>query len=549
MTDRLDLPFRYRRELEALLREHVPDTEVWAYGSRVTGESHPASDLDLVLRGPSLEPLSHGFTDLLEALEDSNIPILVQAHDWARLPQSFHREIERDYVVVREAVSQTAQGEWRDVALGELIDIKHGFAFKGQFIRDEPYGDVLLTPRNFAAGGGFKSDKVRYYDGPIPDEFVLEKGDLLVTMTDLSKQSDTLGYPAFVPGSTDGRRYLHNQRLGKVLLRESEAMDMRFIHYVMCGAEYRNEVLASATGTTVKHTSPDRIRQFRFLIPPLPEQRAIAHVLGTLDDKIELNRRMNQTLEEMARALFKSWFVDFDPVRAKMEDRWRRGDSLPGLPAEYYDLFPDRLVASDLGEIPEGWEVKALGERFNLTMGQSPPSSTYNTNGEGLPFFQGNADFGFRYPRERMYCTVPTRMACRDDTLVSVRAPVGAINMAWKQCCVGRGVAALRHTSGSRSFTYYSAWALQEEIQQYEHTGTVFGAITKAQFEALRVIEPLVELIDCFESQIKPLDQQIRSNVSDSRTLAAHRDALLPKLMSGKLRVEENAKQNVTRKT
>ena len=348
MTDRLELPLRYRRELEALLREHVPDAEVWAYGSRVSGESHAVSDLDLVLRGPNLEPLSHGFSDLLEALEDSNIPFLVQAHDWARFPEIFHREIERDYVVVREAVSQTAQGEWRDVALGELIDIKHGFAFKGQFIRDEPYGDVLLTPGNFAAGGGFKSDKVRYYDGPIPDEFVLEKGDLLVTMTDLSKQSDTLGYPAFVPGSTDGRRYLHNQRLGKVLLRESEAMDMRFIHYVMCGAEYRNEVLASATGTTVKHTSPDRIRQFRFLIPPLPEQRAIAHVLGPLDDKIELNRRMNETLEAMARALFQSWFVDFDPVRAKMEGR----DT--GLPPDIADLFPDRLVPLSWGRFRRG---------------------------------------------------------------------------------------------------------------------------------------------------------------------------------------------------
>ena len=105
--------------------------------------------------------------------------------------------------------------------------------------------------------------------------------------------------------------------------------------------------------------------------PPLAEQRAIAHVLGTLDDKIELNRRMNETLEEMARALFKSWFVDFEPVRAKMEGRWRRGQSLPGLPAEHYDLFPDRLVDSELGEIPEGWEVKPLSELRLLNLADS----------------------------------------------------------------------------------------------------------------------------------------------------------------------------------
>ena len=121
----------------------------------------------------------------------------------------------------------------------------------------------------------------------------------------------------------------------------------------------------------------------------LAEQRAIAHVLGTLDDKIELNRRMNETLEEIARALFKSWFVDFEPVRAKMEGRWRRGESLPGLPAEHYDLFPDRLVPSELGDIPEGWEVKLLGELVELAYGKalrsadrkSGPIPVYGSNG------------------------------------------------------------------------------------------------------------------------------------------------------------------------
>ena len=219
--------------------------------------------------------------------------------------------------------------EWTETNLGELIDIRHGFAFKGQFIHDEPNGDVLLTPGNFAIGGGFKGDKLKYYDGAVPEEFILHKGDLIVTMTDLSKQSDTLGYPAFVPACTDGRRYLHNQRLGKISLKEIAATDARYIYYAMCSTEYRDEVLASATGTTVKHTSPDRIKRFRFSLPPLSEQRAIAYILGTLDDKIELNRRMNETLEAMARALFKSWFVDFDPVRAKMEGRGHRVATTP----------------------------------------------------------------------------------------------------------------------------------------------------------------------------------------------------------------------------
>ena len=269
-------------------------------------------------------------------------------------------------------------------------------------------------------------------------------------------------------------------------------------------------------------------------LPPLPEQHAIAHILGTLDDKIELNRRMNETLEEMARALFKSWFVDFDPVRAKMEGRWRPGESLP-------DLFPDRLVPSELGDIPKGWEVKTLGECYNLTMGQSPPGSTYNDTGKGLPFFQGSTDFGERYPTNRRYCTEPVRLAQTEDTLVSVRAPVGAINRAWERCCIGRGVAALRHKSGSAAYTYYTTWTAQPEIGQYEHTGTVFGAIGGQQFRALQLLEPPKETIAEFHRVGQDFDRRIRSNVAESRALAAQRDALLPKLVSGEMRVGEVA--------
>ena len=274
-------------------------------------------------------------------------------------------------------------------------------------------------------------------------------------------------------------------------------------------------------------------------VPLESEQRAIAHILGTLDDKIELNRRMNETLEEMARAIFKSWFVDFDPVRAKMDGSWRRGESLPGMPAEMYDLFPERLVDSELGEIPEGWGVETVGDCFYLTMGQSPPGRTYNDEGDGLPFFQGCSDFGFRYPTNRRFCTAPTRIAESEDTLVSVRAPVGDINKAWERCCIGRGLAALQHKSGSPSFTYYLVWAIQQEIQQYEHTGTVFGAINKKQFKALKTVEPKLAAVELFETFVLPLDERIRLNVSESRTLSGLRDTLLPKLISGELRVPD----------
>jgi len=162
---------------------------------------------------------------------------------------------------------------------------------------------------------------------------------------------------------------------------------------------------------------------------PIQKQRQVAHILGTLDDKIELNRQMNETLEAIARAIFKSWFVDFDPVRAKMEGRMPAG-----MDAATAILFPSAFQDSPLGKIPEGWEVTTVGKEFNLTMGQSPPGSTYNEVEDGLPFYQGRKDFGFRYPTRRVYCNAPTRLAKKDDTLVSVRAPVGDINMVKEKC-------------------------------------------------------------------------------------------------------------------
>ena len=275
-------------------------------------------------------------------------------------------------------------------------------------------------------------------------------------------------------------------------------------------------------------------------IPDESEQRRIARVLGALDDKIELNRRMNATLEGMARALFRSWFVDFEPVRAKMEGRWRRGETLPGMPAELYDLFPERLAPSQLGDVPEGWDVKTLGDSFSLTMGQSPPGNTYNDNGEGLSFFQGSTDFGFRYPTKRRYCSEPKRIANFDDTLVSVRAPVGAMNMAWERCCIGRGLAALRHRSGSTSYTYYAIMAMQGELQLYEHTGTVFGSISKRHFENIKSIDPLPRVVELFDSFASEWDAKIRLNNGEAQSLAALRDALLPGLVSGDMQLGHN---------
>lgn len=310
--------------------------------------------------------------------------------------------------------------------------------------------------------------------------------------------------------------------------------ETEFAYYLTKWEYVRSYAISHMTGTSGRQRVPANVfDQLPVPLPSVKEQRAIASTLGSLDDKIDLNRRMNETLEAMARAIFKDWFVDFGPVRAKAEGR------PPYLAPDLWALFPDALDDDDK---PVGWRTGTLGDCFHLTMGQSPPGNTYNDKGDGLPFFQGRTDFGFRYPENRMFCTAPTRVAKQDDTLISVRAPVGDINMALGKCCIGRGVAALRHKSSSISFTYYSAWAIQKEIQQYEHTGTVFGSINKAQFEALKTINPQSQIVNLFDKYAGPIDRRIRANILESQTLAQLRDFLLPKLMSGEIRLRDAEK-------
>jgi type I restriction enzyme S subunit len=245
---------------------------------------------------------------------------------------------------------------------------------------------------------------------------------------------------------------------------------------------------------------------------------------------------MNQTLEAIARAIFKSWFVDFDPVHAKAEGR----DPI-GMDAATAALFPDRFEDSELGPIPAGWRVVSAIDEYDVILGQSPPGSSYNETGNGPPFYQGRADFGFRYPERRVYCTEPKRFARKGDTLVSVRAPVGDVNMAIEECCIGRGLWAIRHKSGSRSYTYYAMQQLKELFDRFNAEGTVFGSLSKRKFKGIDVVAPPSVLVGAFENLVCSFDERIESNLVESRILAELRDTLLPKLISGELRVPEEA--------
>lgn len=313
-------------------------------------------------------------------------------------------------------------------------------------------------------------------------------------------------------------------------------LDPRFLRYVLISPKMQQVLLNLASaGATRNALTKGMIESLEIPLPYIEKQRAIADILGCLDDKIELNRQMCKTQEDIASTLFKSWFIDFEPVKAKAAGR-----EPEGLSRELAELFPDNFIDSPLGKIPSGWKHVSLSTEFDLLMGQSPPGNTYNEISEGLPFFQGTADFGFRFPSNRIFCNKPNRIANTGQVLVSVRAPVGEVNVAIENCCIGRGVASVNHKSGSLSYTFYMMKALKNNFKSFEANGTVFGSIKKNEFENIKLIfSDQLRLIKEFENIAGIIDKKIERLSKHTLNLCEIRNFLLPRLISGSIRLKD----------
>ncbi len=279
--------------------------------------------------------------------------------------------------------------------------------------------------------------------------------------------------------------------------------DTDFIFYLSKWDEVRSHAEINLDGTSGRQRVP--IVCFDDLIIKMPvdidEQKSIASILSSLDDKIDLLHRQNATLEKMAETLFRQWFIE---------------------------------------EEKEEWESGKLDDEFDFTMGTSPPGESYNEEGIGIPLYQGNADFGFRFPTKRVFTSDPKRFAEEFDTLISVRAPVGEQNMANEKCCIGRGLAAFKYKLDNSfyTYTYYKMKSLMDEIKQFNETGTVFGSISKSDFENIDICIPDKPTIIKFKNIVKPIDDKIINNTIQIRTLTTIRDTLLPKLMKGEIKVQ-----------
>ena len=514
MTDRLALPPRYRRTVEALLREHVPECEVRAFGSCAAWTTKDYSDLAIVGAGP-LEWRTLG--RLREAFEESSLPMRVDVLDWHAIPESFRRVIEQGYVVVQEAGGeQTTAGEWQEASLGEVIELKRGYDLPQ---RKRIPGSVPLV----------SSSGVTYYHTEAK-----VRGPGVVT-----GRYGTLGEVFFVPSDF----WPLNTTL---YVRDFKGNDPRFISYFLRGLDFS----AYSDKAAVPGLNRNHLHQATVRYPPsVAEQRAIAHVLGTLDDKIELNRRMNEMLEAMARALFKDWFVDFGPIRAKMAGRE------PYLPPDVWSLFPDRLAPSELGDIPAGWEVKALEGLVEVVKGRSYRSTELGASDVALVTLKsiqrgGGYSRGGLKPYTGDY--QPNQVVKTGDLIVAQTDVTQAAEVIGRVARVNDSPDYLALVASldllvARPAPPLSSPYLYGLLQSHDFhshalarvNGTTVLHMQRGTVEEFRFPLPPEPVIADFTRLVAPLASACDNNVSESRTLGVLRDGLLPSLMSGGLRVRE----------
>ena len=353
----IDINPNHLETIQRILNEHVPDCEVRAFGSRAKWNAEDYSDLDLAVVGE--QPLSwRTLCNLRDTFEESDLPFRVDVLDWHDISGEFKEIIEKDYVVF--SLPAKEENSYTRLQLGNLIHLTGGSS----------------TNKSAYTKSGYIAYSAKGPDGYLP-----------------YADYDRPGIVISSNGANCGKTWLAKGKWSCInnticLWSIDPRVDTEYLYWIT-----RDPDFWPKRGSAQPFIARSDIRNLEISFPPLNRQRRIAHVLGTLEDKIKVNQRSSMTLEAMAQALFKSWFIDFDPVRAKIEGRWRPGESISGLPAHLYDLFPARLVPSELGKIPEGWKVQRLGEIIELSYGKSLKAA--QRNGGSIPVYGSNGQVGW----------------------------------------------------------------------------------------------------------------------------------------------------------
>ncbi len=476
-------------------------------------------------------------------------------------------------------------GEKRKYRLEELCDFVNGFAFKStDYVESTAEAIEVFRMGYIQRSGGFKEDDSRVFVlKAYPknlDKYLLKAGDIAIAMTDMKDRVAILGNTAWI---RDDNRFVLNQRVGLIRVRREDLLDPRFLYFYTNWKPHVEHLRSRANRGVQVNLTTQTIKQAVLEIPPIKEQKAIAHVLGTLDDKIELNRKINRTLEGIARAIFKSWFVDFDPVRAKAAVReehpeWsnekvsraaclrqakRGSQACHGLKPEIAELFPDSFVDSELGEIPKGWTIKAFGELLKMTIGgdwgkeHKDEKHTVDSaiiRGTDIPELELGSDG--KVPRRWVeYKKLRKRQLIDGDIVIEIsggspKQPTGR-SIYITHSLLSRFGSAVEPASFCRLFrpkTKPIGSLCAQHLKYIYDKGKMWGyqnqstGISNFQTKTFLQEELLStpdneKILEAFHSQFRPLVDTIYSN--RSWILAKIRDALIPKLISGELRIPD----------
>lgn len=402
-------------------------------------------------------------------------------------------------------------------SLGDFFRIKHGYAFKSKFFAKE--GDfIVLTPGNFKEHGGLKSqgEKEKFYTADPPPDFILRSGDLLTVMTDLTQEARILGASAFV---REGDRFLHNQRLGKIIDLDTDRLDKNYLYHLFNWSHVRDQLKGSATGSTVRHTAPDRIYAVTVPLPPLPNQQRIAAILSAYDDLIENNTRRIAILEEMARWLYEEWFVHF--------------------------RFPGHEEVEFEGELPKGWKTASLAQVAKVNPEAIKPRSA--------PKHINYIDIASVSPgridavQELAYSDAPgrARRIVRDGDIIwscvrPNRRSHALVMEPAEYTVASTGFAVLRATEIPFSFLLASATtnAFVDYLTNHA-TGAAYPAVKQSDFEAAAFVLPDRSLVETFDHTMEPMLRFAHKLDRKNANLRTQRDLLLPKLVSGEIDVSE----------
>lgn len=311
---------------------------------------------------------------------------------------------------------------------------------------------------------------------------------------------------------------------GACYLMVNESVDPDFIYFLLQSEAFNGYIRKMSTGSTIHHISLETMRNFKFSLPDYEDQKRISSVLMAFENKIHHNTRLTAELESMAKTIYDYWFTQFDFPDTNGKPYRSSGGTME---------WNEQLKRS----IPKRWHAGQLSDIANITMGQSPAGETYNENGDGKIFYQGCTDFGTRFPVPRVYTTAPTRFAKAGDILMSVRAPVGTLNVAIEDCSIGRGLAALNSKMGSQLYLWYTLAGFKQLFNVLDGNGTTFGSITKDTLYEMKVVIPEFSVVKAFEEIVQPIEQKIRATEQENRELTKLRNWLLPMLMNGQATV------------